>query len=186
MERACRPLRGLQVGAASAEDEDRLLQRCEPAWRLPQPVVCLSWLRVSSQEGGLAWTSPCTLLPACGQPKSAEDHQSNYPTLDSTPSQRQDPAGSSQDVQSVHSRLDQLLRPLLPTAVATNAAAYRCLPDPLGAMEVQAPARAAQGSKRMAGTGSPCQPSALCPLAVLQCRQPNTGSRVNREVHARF
>ena len=70
MERACRPLRGLQVGAASAEDEDRLLQRCEPAWRLPQPVVCLSWLRVSSQEGGLAWTSPCTLLPACGQPKA--------------------------------------------------------------------------------------------------------------------
>src|SRR5215475_112145 len=27
-----RPLRGLQVGAASGEDEDRLLQGCEPAW----------------------------------------------------------------------------------------------------------------------------------------------------------
>src|SRR5262249_40870480 len=32
---ACGPLRGLQAGAASAEDEDRLLQGCEPARRLP-------------------------------------------------------------------------------------------------------------------------------------------------------
>ena len=31
----CRPLRGLQAGAASREDEDRLLQGCEPARRLP-------------------------------------------------------------------------------------------------------------------------------------------------------
>src|SRR5262249_25684439 len=37
---------------------------------------------------------------------------------------------------------DQLLRPLLSKAATTDAAAYRRLPDPLGAPEVQTPARA--------------------------------------------
>src|SRR5262245_53105482 len=34
--RDCGPPCGLQAGATSAEDEDRLLQRCEPARRLPR------------------------------------------------------------------------------------------------------------------------------------------------------
>src|SRR4029077_19330466 len=32
----------LQAGAGSREDEDRLLQGCEPPWRLSKPVVRLS------------------------------------------------------------------------------------------------------------------------------------------------
>jgi RNA-directed DNA polymerase len=33
---------------------------------------------------------------------------------------------------------------------------------------------------------SPCQSKPLCSLAVSECRRLNIGSRVNREVHARF
>ena len=50
MERACRPLCGLQAGAASREDEDRLLQGCEPTRRLPYHLVRLSRIPVSSPE----------------------------------------------------------------------------------------------------------------------------------------
>src|SRR5437667_12914061 len=50
MERACRPLCGLQAGAASREDEDRLLQGCEPARRLPEPIVRFSRFYVPSEE----------------------------------------------------------------------------------------------------------------------------------------
>src|ERR1700675_1049621 len=47
MERACRPLCGLQAGAASREDEDRLLLGCEPTRRLPYHLVRLSGIPVS-------------------------------------------------------------------------------------------------------------------------------------------
>src|ERR1700693_5220472 len=50
MERACRPLCGLQAGAASREDEDRLLQGCEPTRRLPYHLVRLSGIPVSGPE----------------------------------------------------------------------------------------------------------------------------------------
>ena len=39
MERVGRSFCGLQAGPASTEDEDRLLQGCEPAWRVSEPVV---------------------------------------------------------------------------------------------------------------------------------------------------
>jgi group II intron reverse transcriptase/maturase len=42
------------------------------------------------------------------------------------------------------------------------------------------------GGKRVVGPSSWCQSNALLTLALLVCRQPNIGSRVNREVHARF
>ena len=82
---------------------------------------------------------------------------------------------------SVHWGLDQLLRPILSCAVEIDSAAYRWLPSPLGAPKVQAPART-----RLVGSGSPCRSKPLCSLAVSECRRPNIGSRVNREVHARF
>jgi hypothetical protein len=70
--------------------------------------------------------------------------------------------------------------------LSNDAAAYRRLPDPLGTLEVQASAAAEPGSLAMASPGSACRPKALLALAVLQCRRPDIGSRVNREVHARF
>jgi len=48
--RDCRPLHGLQAGAASAEDKDRLLQGCKSAGRLSRHPLRLSRLPVSSQE----------------------------------------------------------------------------------------------------------------------------------------
>ena len=47
---------------------------------------------------------------------------------------------SGQDVQSVHSRLDQLLRPLLSDAVASDPEEDRCLCHSLGAPQIQAAA----------------------------------------------
>src|SRR5205807_377489 len=116
--RACRPLCDLQAGAASGEDEDRLLQGCEPAWQVSEPGVRLSRVLIPSKEDGVARNYPRTRLHARGKSESAEGHQPDDPALDSSPAQRQVPAGSGQGVQSVHSRLDQLLRPLLPNAVA--------------------------------------------------------------------
>ena len=84
------------------------------------------------------------------------------------------------------SGLDQLLRPILSIAVEADSAVHRLLPSPLGAPKVQAPARTTQRRERLVGPGSPCQSNPLCSLAALGCRRPNIGSRVNREVHARF
>ena len=67
MERACRPLCGLQAGAASGEDEDRLLQGCEPARRLPEHPVRLS--RASSSEPGRR----------CGEGGSASSRTASCP-----------------------------------------------------------------------------------------------------------
>ena len=106
-----------------------------------------------------------------------------------SPSQRQVPC---KDLAAIYNPYIQgwiNLRPVLSKAASgPDAAAHRqTYPEvPLGALEVQAPARAAEGSKRMVGPGSPRQSNALLQLAVLQCRQPNIGSRVNREVSARF
>src|SRR5947209_9728435 len=50
MGRACGSLCGLQVSAASAEDEDRLLQGCEPARRFPEPIVRLSRVQIPSEK----------------------------------------------------------------------------------------------------------------------------------------
>ena len=50
MERACRPLCGLQAGAASREDEDRLLQGCEPTRRLPYHLVRPSGIPVRARK----------------------------------------------------------------------------------------------------------------------------------------
>jgi group II intron reverse transcriptase/maturase len=51
---------------------------------------------------------------------------------------RQVPAGAGRDVQPVHSRLDQLLQPLLQDAVASDPEEDRSLCHPLGAPQVQA------------------------------------------------
>ena len=54
VECACRPLCGLQAGAASGEDEDRLLQGCEPEGRLSRHLVRLPGLSVPCPEDDVA------------------------------------------------------------------------------------------------------------------------------------
>src|SRR4051812_24615259 len=61
-----------------------------------------------------------------------------------------------------------------------------CLPDPLGAQQVQATASAAQRCKRLAGAGHPHQPASVCALALSAWEWPNIGSRMTRECHVRF
>jgi hypothetical protein len=110
----------LQVGAASCEDKNRLLQRCEPMWRLPESIVRLSRLQFPSEENDVARAYPRARLHARHQPKGAEGHQPDNPAIGSLSSQRQGPEGTGQDVQPVHSRRDQLLRQLPSDAAASD------------------------------------------------------------------
>src|SRR5262249_21388041 len=71
--------------------------------------------------------------------------QPNSSALGASSSQRQVPAGPGRDVQPVHSRLDQLLQPLLQDAVASDLEGDRSLCHPLGAPKAQAVASEAQG-----------------------------------------
>src|SRR5260221_2694569 len=75
--------------------------------------------------------------------------QPNSSALGASSSQRHVPAGPRRDVQPVHSRLDQLLQPLLQDAVASDPEEDPSLCHPLGAPQVQAVAPEDQGSARL-------------------------------------
>ena len=92
---------------------------------------------------------PRAWLHARGQPEGVDVHQPDDPALDASSSQRQIPARSRRDVQPVHSRLDQLLRQLLPDAVASDPEEDRSLCHPLGAPQIQAVASQDQGRARL-------------------------------------
>jgi RNA-directed DNA polymerase len=64
------PVCGLQACSAPAEDKARLLQGHEPAGRLSEPIIRLSRLRVSAEEGSVARRSIRRFVPACGSPKA--------------------------------------------------------------------------------------------------------------------
>src|SRR5262249_54213053 len=75
---------------------------------------------------------------ARGESGGAEGHEPNNSALGASSPQRQIPARPGSDVQSVHPRLDQLLRLLLSYAVASHPDEDRCLSRPLGSPQVQA------------------------------------------------
>src|SRR5207253_2549604 len=56
----------------------------------------------------------------------------------------------------------------------------------VGAPQVQADAPSDQGGTRLVRPAPSGEPPALRPLATMSWQRPNIGSRVNREVHARF
>ena len=89
------------------------------------------------------------VLPARRQSESVDVHQPNSSALGASSLQRQVPAGPGRDVQPVHSRLDQLLQPLLQDAVASDPEEDRSLCHPLGAPQVQAVASQDQGGARL-------------------------------------
>ena len=72
MERACPSLCGLQADAASREDEDRRLQGCEPALRLPYHLVRLSGIPISGPKDDVEGRHEAHLrqLPAAASPKA--------------------------------------------------------------------------------------------------------------------
>jgi hypothetical protein len=83
-------------------------------------------------------------------------------------------------------RLDKLLRPILSHAVASDSDEDRCLCHPLGASQIQAAPTSDQRRQRLVCPATPRHSNALRPLAAMLRQRPNIGSRVNREVHARF
>ena len=90
----CGPVRGLQAGAASAEDEDRLLQGCEPARRLSRHLLRLSRLPVPSPEDDVAERRTRifthSFQPAAS-PKALTRISRDSPRLGASPPQRQIP-----------------------------------------------------------------------------------------------
>ena len=125
-------------------------------------------------------------LHACGESGGAEGHEPDNPALGASSSQRQSPARPGGDVQSVYSRLDQLLRPILPHAVASDPDEDRCLCHSLGAPQIQAASPSTERRQRLVCPASPRHSNTLRSLAAMLWQRPNIGSRVNREVHARF
>ena len=130
MERACRPSCGLQAGAASGEDEDRLLQGCEPAWRLSYNLIRLSGLSVSRPEDDVEWKGR-SWLHARSRSKSVDGHQPDRSALVASSSQRQIPAGAGREVQPVHSSDEKLCRRSIclgnSTPQASSSASINCI-----------------------------------------------------------
>jgi hypothetical protein len=65
---------------------DKSAEKAQP--RNYRNQVRFSRLRLSAAEGNLAWSYLRARLWTCGQPKSAENHQSDYLVLGSSPSPR--------------------------------------------------------------------------------------------------
>src|SRR5215471_13713312 len=126
------------------------------------------------------------MLPARRQSKGVDVHQPDNSAVDASSSQRQGPAGTGQDVQSVHSRLDQLLRQLLSDATASDPEEDRHLCHPLGASEVQTVAPPNQRGAGLVCAVALCKSEALRSLPAVSWRRPSNRSRMNREVHVRF
>src|SRR6195256_5448533 len=174
MERTCRSSCGLQAGAASGEDEARLLQGCEPARRLSYHLVRFSGFSISSPEDDLEWKG-CPRLHARRQSESVDGHQPDGSALVASSSQRQVPAGAGRDVQPVHSRLDHLLQPLLQDAVASDPEEDRCLCHSVGAPQVQAdaPSRGHEtGSTGYIGRTPSSSPTGHYVMATAEHREP--------------
>ena len=87
-------------------------------------------------------------LPAAS-PKALTSISRSIRRSGASPSQRQIPARFGQRVQSVHRRLDQLLRPVLSDAIALDPQEDRCLCHPLGAPEIQTVASPNQRGARL-------------------------------------
>ena len=114
-----------------------------------EPVVRLSRVYIPGEESVGKGMSGLCVLPARRQSESVDVHQPNSSALGASSLQRQVPAGPGRDVQPVHSRLDQLLQPLLQDAVASDPEEDRSLCHPLGAPQVQAVASQDQGGARL-------------------------------------
>src|SRR5882672_1275772 len=127
------PLHDLRPGSASAEDKNRLLSGHEPTWRLSAPGIRLSRLPIPAAEGDLALVSIRRLIPARSQSDIAEGDPADDPEMGTPSPERPGPGQSGSNVQPVHSRLDQLLWPLLQVGSFLDAAPDRCLLTSLGA-----------------------------------------------------
>ena len=70
-----------------AKTKNRLLQGCEPAWRLPEPIVRFSRFQFPSEENDVARSSPRARLHARRQPEGTHGHQPDNPAMDASSAQ---------------------------------------------------------------------------------------------------
>src|ERR1700685_4062575 len=101
-------------------------------------------------------------------------------------SERHGPGRFGAEIQSVYPWLDQLLQPLLQVGTGLDTAPGRCLLNPLGAQQIQAPTPATEGCTRVVLAGCPRPAQSVCPLGISACQRPDIRSRVRRESHARI
>jgi RNA-directed DNA polymerase len=107
------------------------------------PDIHFDFLGFKFRARKIMWVKPdrrifLAQLPARCWSEGVDAHQSRDTWLGAASPQRQIFDRTSPDVQSVHPRLDQLLRPLLQDAIASDPEADRCLCHPVGASQVQA------------------------------------------------
>jgi hypothetical protein len=128
-----------------------------------------------------SWSRCSTPIPMATGP-----HQPGSPRPDASQTQRQVPDRAGRDVQSVHSRLDHLLQPLLQDAIASNPPADRRLCHQVGTPQVQADAPPDQWCTRLVRPVPPGESIAHGALVAMPWQRPSNRSRMNREVHVRF
>ncbi|SDJ35641.1 group II intron reverse transcriptase/maturase [Bradyrhizobium sp. Rc2d] len=118
------------------------------------PDIHFDFLGFQFRARKIMWVKPDgrifshSFQPAAS-PKAFDAHQSRDTQLGAASPQRQISDRTGPDVQSVHSRLDHLLQPLLQDAIASDPEADRCLCHPVGASKVQATAPPDQRCKRL-------------------------------------
>ena len=188
--RAHRPTGRVQADAASREDEDRLLQGCEPEGRL-HPNIRFDFLGFQFRARKTMWmarqgrifahsfqpaASPKALVRIGREIRRWALHHRSDKSLEEL----------ARMYNPIHPRLDRLLQPLLPDAAPSDAEADRCLCHSMGPPQVQADGSSDQGWKRLVRPAPPEDAEALCPLVPMSWQRPNIGSRVTREGHARF
>src|SRR6266480_6016311 len=82
--------------------------------------------------------------------------------------------------------MDQLLRAVLPVRVVSNSPPHQRVSGALGSAEIQAAASPRQAGAAVPGERRPTGAGAVRSLAPGAAVRLGTGSRVSREVHARF
>ena len=132
-------------------------------------------------ERGKRWegTSALCVLPARRQSESVDVHQPNRSALGASSSQRQVPAGPGRDVQPVHSRLDQLLQPLLQDAVASDLKRIDLYVIRWARRKFKRLRRKTKGARDWLDRIRRANPTLFAHWTFMSWQRPNIGSRVN-------
>ena len=120
-----------------------------------------------------------SLVPAGGEPHGSEGHQARGAQMGPSAAQRQGAIRHRADVQSLHSRVDRLLQPLLQIGALSDASPDRRARSPVGGSQVQALQSASSWRAGLACAGDPGPAPALRPLAASVWSGPDAGSRMS-------
>jgi len=102
-----------------------------------------------------------TIVSASGEPIRVEGDPKSSSTLGPSVSQRQAPGWSGADIRPVHSRLNQLLQPLLQISSPLHIEADRRPSVTLGSAQVQTPEAMTEACANLAGPSGQTNARAL-------------------------